>query len=216
MKEDIQKNICLYLKFKRSNEMDSLPIYKTAIVEKVNSNMNKVLYSVLDISKLRFIKNTIAFDTDDIKQELLIILLRSIDKYDDKYETSFYTYYINNIKKRIKQLLSFVSAKKRKFNSMIFLDNIIQDDSINLLETITDKRAINKDEILTKIDLDYLDKFLEDRYDKYILKALRDNHTYKEISSELNKSISFVANRLNKIRFKYLDNIERKEKVCLN
>lgn len=186
---------------KNTYEWKNLNELEKKVLEAKNNNVKAKEYIIefftpyiQKISKTYFIKN---YDSEDIKNLLIISLLQAVKKYN--YTNNFFWYAINTMRNNIYSELK----KKKKEENFINIDTIIlhiSDDSIdhNLLKEEQIKLLkksllkLNSEDLKLIYDLYYLNKKLKDL-------SITNNINYYTLATKKRR----VINKLRKI---YLNN----------
>lgn len=170
-------------------------------------SMTEISYNVMDYSDYiyKFIKSKkiSKSDIEDLYQELLIITLDCLDKFDKSIDTSFKQYLWSAYRNHLDKF-----DKKNHLIQLPYNSNIepIECCDYSLEEFESKSRELN-----VIINLDYAKKILKPKEYSY-LKLYLDGFTYNEIGERYNLSRQRIHQKIevikNKLKNKWVDIID--------
>lgn len=198
--QDLNDYEVIYLA--QENNEEALEIIEKKYLNLINTKSYKA-YCYL--KKLLF-----SIDYEEIKQECIISFHKSIYKFNEKINTSFYTYTSNFIDK---DLISYerkiLAIKNSHNNNAISLEEEINENS-NIIDIIKDYQSNPETIAMTddfKIRIINIINNKLTKYEQKLIKLRLNNYSYKEIASILSKKETNIYKSMNKIRNK-LRNLE--------
>lgn len=151
----------------------------------------------------------IGADKEDIIQEGMIGLFKAIRDYDSKKISSFKSFAELCITRQIITAIKTATRQKHiPLNSYVSLDKPLFDDDSErtLMDMVTSSKELNPEELMiskeeVKIIENKITEMLTD-FEQGVLKLYLDGHSYKEISSEFNRSLKAIDNALTRVKRK--------------
>jgi len=165
---------------------------KTEMLSMIDSTIERALPYLVDKWKLEFIKNVSCIDLPDVKQECLIIFLKTLDSFDPSRGLSLYKYFKFNIRRMIQQLY-FSSKRKKRGRYKVFSEFVNEEENCEMpIELFLNSRIDGKENEYTMMirDIENSDikqiilkktKGIENRVAELLFLGYRN----KEISEEL-------------------------------
>ena len=196
------------MNYKELNDNELLFLVSDNNEEATNLLINK--YKNLILSNLKeYLKeyNIIGVELADLYQEGLIGLLQAINSFDEKKDTTFYTYANACIKS---SLLSAIRKtfrmKNRILNNSFPLDKLIEETNYNYYEIFKDYRN-DPDVLLSKEEeenelLDTIKSKLSNN-EKTIFELKLKGLSNSEIANLIDKDRKYVENTMFRINRKY-------------
>jgi len=202
--------------------------YKNQISKLVSQSLNKSLPYIAGYYNMKVFRSYLCFEKEDVVQECLIILLKSIEKFDIKRNQNFYGFYYSNVMRKIYQLYD-VSKRKRRaisvsitsktnedvdpsiFSSINFVDLSKEieklDEKIEPLELIQRSyhqiMVNDKNSLTDEIDKEYKKEFIisrcSERERSIVKEILENNKSITEIAKEINISKAAVSQAVKRI-----------------
>jgi DNA-directed RNA polymerase specialized sigma24 family protein len=106
----------LAVKYYSSRSIKEKKEIKNKLIKLADTTLKRSLTYIVDQNTLYILKNKMSIYEDDLRQECLIILLNTLDSYEEDRGKSFYNYFYFNVKRRANQLLRQSNAKKRSMH----------------------------------------------------------------------------------------------------
>lgn len=182
-------------------ENQLITLAKTKNEEAINKIIKEYEINIKRIIKKYYYSfNNLGLDKNDIYQELLLTLFKTIKSYSINKEVSFKTYLNKNLENSILDIIRTYNRGKHKvLNESISID---QDNLHNLFST----KELPEDKItLLEIDSEIKKILTNEELKVYELK--KESKTVKEISYILDKPIKSIYNTTRRIKIK-LQNID--------
>ena len=151
--------------------------------------------------------NVIGVEVADLYQEGLIGLIHAINSYDEKRDTTFYTYANACIKSNlISAMRQTFRMKNRILNNSYSLDKLIEDSNSSFYELFKDEQS-NPDKLLLdeeeKQDLINTIKSKLSKNEKTIFELRLKGLSNQEISELIDKDKKYIENAMFRINKKY-------------
>ena len=128
--------------------------FKIQIVQLANVTLARSLPKIVGTGNLYVFRTKLGFDLEDIRQECLIILLRTLDHFQYSRGKSFYNFFFFNIRRRIYQLFKRSNRKKRIIlitQTDLFSENSTDDEELGI-DLLLDKIALEKGPFLNRLN----------------------------------------------------------------
>ena len=154
---------------------------------------------------IRILKNN-SLEIADLIQESYIILNNSINSYNEKEQTSFYTYFNNCLNNRMISILrSYQKEKNQILNNLIYLDNNLEEEELSLINIIESNKEEPEKILLEEEKYSILYNTIIDKLSPleecvFILKI--ENFDYKEIADILDKDKKTIDNAIQRTKIK--------------
>lgn len=178
------------------NELELIEKAKNKDEEAFNK-LIKIYNEDIEILVSKNIKNMneLNIDRNDLKQECLLMFIKSIKYFNSDIPSTFRTFLINNIENRISDIFKIQNTKKARIESGILsLDK-------NLYNKIISKQYSPENELnLKERDKEIISLLSNEELKVYELK--KEDLTTKEIAYILGKSPKSIYNTLERIKSK--------------
>jgi len=162
---------------------------KTELFKQIIEENKGILYKVISI----YCKNN--DDKKDLEQEILIQLWQSLKNYNDNYKLSTWVY-----KVAVNVSISFYrKSKQRNKTKTVPLDSIFNEKAYEEQDD-----GLDENRRILNLFIDQLNKF-----DKAILILYMEEYNYKEISEIVGISESNVGTKINRIKNKLTNSIQK-------
>ncbi len=143
-------------------------------------------------------------DTDDILQEAMIALYKSISSYDCSKNSSFDAFLTLCVKRHLASVVKNSNRQKHKpLNTYVSID---YGDTVSLSVAATDpvKTAMDREE-LDKISVIFNTRL--SKYEQKVITLYAEGFSYRDIAEKLGKSVKSIDNAVCRIRNKLKSDI---------
>ena len=182
------------------------------LIEQLRLGDTKIMDFILDKYKPLVRKKANAMyliggDTDDLIQEGMIGLFKSIRDYNKEKESSFYHFAELCISRQIYTVVEASNRKKHApLNSYVSLYSGTNEEGVVLADSLTAGATENPEQLM--IDQENLVLFLENlkerlsKMERQVLDLYLAGLNYQQIAEELHKSPKSIDNALQRIKLK--------------
>lgn len=174
--------------------------------------INKYKELAKNKSKIYFIAGG---DNEDVVQEGMIGIFKAIRDFDDTRETSFHTFAELCINRQIINAIKKANRKKHQIlNESLSLssDKEREEDTVPLREKLAMESASDPEQLMLMKELtEYFNaerKRMFSPFEKKVWNEMMDGKSYKEIASELHRSLKSVDNAMQRVKKKMKDFLE--------
>lgn len=160
----------------------------------------------------------IGADREDIVQEGMIGLFKSIRDYKDDKSSSFKAFAELCITRQIITAIKTATRQKHiPLNSYVSLDKPVYDEESDrtLMDMLTETKSLDPEElIINQEEFDHIEikmaELLSD-LEREVLALYLDGQSYQEISGELNRHVKSIDNALQRVKRKLEKYLESRE-----
>lgn len=139
------------------------------------------------------------YDTDDLRQEALIVCYQSLKKFDPDLNITFGAFYRLNLERRFCSLLRKQTTKKRASNLLTTSYEFLIENSCERLNEHSECYDIEAI-CLSKFELENILKNLTCFEKQVLVMQINSHKTPKQIANELNVSINKIYHTLHDIK----------------
>lgn len=178
---------------------------KDEVASNILYNKYKIFLKSKSKKYYNFLRN-FGLDFDDVFQEILVAFEVSINKFNQEYDASFFTFLTACVEKHMISICRKYSSEKYKvLNEALYFDN---DDEYSLLDIIGDNNTPEVN-LLVESDLNLLYKNINNKltfYESVVFDLKINGFEYQEISDILDINIKSVYNYIRSIKLKIKSN----------
>ena len=161
-------------------------------------------YIIKYASFLMGVSKKIGLEFNDLYQEGLVGLNLAIENFDEKQNTSFYTFAITCIKRSMLNIYNkAINQKQEILNNAFSIDDENNKDKLECYFAI--QQTTPEKYVIDKCDSDSLKKQIYDKLtniEKKVFELRLKGFTYKEIGKIMQKDYKIIDNAIQRIRMK--------------
>lgn len=171
------------------------------LYDKYKNIINKTAYKMYN-----YYKNT-GLEQNDLAQEGYYGLSLAIENFNDSMDTSFYTYAVTCIeRKMISAIIASNRQKHKILNESVSLEKYNDDDDIVEIQSLLVDNSYNPEKIILDNEgtlslIEKIEQNLTD-FETTVFELKISNFSYKEIAEILNKDPKSVDNAIQRIKLK--------------
>ncbi len=141
-------------------------------------------------------------EAEDVRQELYLIVVNCVDKYDERCDTKLSTYVWSACKKRLTELARVQNSKKRYFETVSMSSPIDPSDSEVSYEDVMGEASFEETIINNMAVLDAIRRIRESLSpkDRGIFDGLLAGEKQTQMAKKFNCTQPAISNRVNTLR----------------